>query len=183
MINIIQYTYVCIRYFVVVQSLSHVQFFETSWTAARQASLSFTISRSLLKLMSIESVMSSNYLILCCPLLLLHSIFPPSGYFQMSQLFASGGQSIEASPSVLPVNIQGWLLQDWLKVNWLWLVWSPCSQTTLKSRLIPHHSSKASVLWCSAFFMVQLSHLYMTTRKTIALMIWTFVGKSDVSAF
>ena len=109
--------------------------------------------------------------------------FPASESFWMSQLLASGGQSIEASPSVLPVNIQGWLLQDWLKVNWLWLVWSPCSQTTLKSPLIPHHSSKASVLWCSAFFMVQLSHLYMTTRKTLALMIWTFVGKSDVSAF
>ena len=90
---------------VVVQSLSHVQLFATPWTAAHQASLSFTISRSLLKLMSIESVMPSNHLLLCCPL----QCFPASGSFPVIQFFASGGQSIgaSASASVLPMNIQG----------------------------------------------------------------------------
>ena len=90
------------------QSLSHVQLFATPWTIACQASVSITNSQTLLKLMSIESVMPSNHLILCCPLLLPPSIFPGSGFFQMSQLFASGGQSIgvSASVSVLPMNIQ-----------------------------------------------------------------------------
>ena len=94
---------------VVVQSLSCIRLFATPCTAARQASLSFTISQSLLKLMSIESVMPSNYLILCHLLLLLPQSFPASGSFPMSQFFASGGQSIgaSASASVLPVNIQG----------------------------------------------------------------------------
>ena len=93
---------------VVFQMLSHVQFFVTPWTAARHTSLSFTISLSLLKLMSIESLMPSNHLILCHPLLLYPQSFPASGSFQMSQLFASGGQSIgvSASTSVLPMNIQ-----------------------------------------------------------------------------
>ena len=93
-----------------VQWLSRVRLFATPWTAAHQASLSFTISRSLLKFTSIESVMSSNHLILCHPLLLLPSVFPASESFPMSQLFTSGGQSIgaSASASVLPVNIQGW---------------------------------------------------------------------------
>ena len=95
-----------------VQSLSHVRPFATPWTAARQASLSFTISQSSLKLMSIESVMPSNHLILCCPLLL--SIFPALGSLLMSQLFASSGQSIgaPASASVLPMNIQGLFLLE-----------------------------------------------------------------------
>ena len=95
---------------VVVWSLSCVQLFVTPWTAARQASLSFTISQSLLKLMSIELVMPPNHLILCHPLLLLHSIFPASGSFPMSWLFTSGGQSIgvSASASVLPMNNQDW---------------------------------------------------------------------------
>ena len=89
----------------------------------------------------------------------------------MSQLFASGGQSIEvsASTSVLPMSTQGWFPLGWL-------VWSPCCPRDSKS-LLQHHSSKASILWCSAFFMVQLSHPYMTTRKTIALTRQTFVGK------
>ena len=89
-----------------VQSLSRVWLFATLWT--QQVSLSFTISQSLFKLMSIELVMLSNHLILCCPLLLLPSVFPASGSFLVSQFFASGGQSIGASASVLPVNIQGW---------------------------------------------------------------------------
>ena len=98
-----------------VQSVSHVRLFATPWTAARQASLSITNSRSLLKLMSIESVMPSDHLILCCPLLLLHSSFPASGSFQISQFFASDGQStgVSASPSVLPMNIQDWSPLGW----------------------------------------------------------------------
>ena len=92
-----------------VQSLSRVPLFVIPWTAARQASLSITNSQSLLKLMSIEPVMPSNHLILCCPFLLLPSSFPASGSFLVSQLFTSGGQSIgvSASASVLPMNIQG----------------------------------------------------------------------------
>ena len=93
---------------VVVQSLSHVWLFATPWTAAYKASLSFTISQSLLKLMSIELVMLSNHLILCHPLLLLPSIFPNIPTFLMSQLFPSGGQSFGDSASVLPMNIQDW---------------------------------------------------------------------------
>ena len=96
--------------------------------------------------------------------------FPASGYFPMSQFFTSGGQNIGASASVLPMNIQDWF-PFWL--DWLDLL---AVQGTLKS-LLQHHSSKASVLRCSAFFMVQLSHPYMTTGKTIALTRWTFVGK------
>ena len=114
-----------------VQLLSHVRLFVIPWTAACQASLSFTSSWSLLKLMSIESVMSSNHLILCRPLLLLPSIFPASGSFQMSQLFASGGQSIgvSASASVLPMNIQdlfplGWTEWISLQSKGLWRVFS-----------------------------------------------------------
>ena len=99
--------------------------------------------------------------------------FPASGSFQMSQFFTSGGQSIgvSASASVLPMNIQDWFpleLTGWISLQSL--------QGTLKS-LLQHHSSKASVLQHSAFFIVQLSHPYMTTGKTIALTIWTFVGK------
>ena len=97
--------------------------------------------------------------------------FPASGYFPMSQVFASGGQSTgdSASASVLPMNIQYWFPLSWL-------VWFPCSPRDSKS-LLQHHSLKASILWHSAFFMVQLSHPYMTTGKTIALTIWAFVSK------
>ena len=105
-------TWGCIScsHIVIVQLLSHVWLVDTPWTAAQQASLSFTVSWSLLKLMSIESVMSSSYLILCHPLILLPQSFPASGSFPVSCLFASGGQSIgvSASISVLPMNIQGW---------------------------------------------------------------------------
>ena len=99
----------------VVQSLSHVQLFATSWIAARQASLPFTISWSLLKLMSIELVMAFNHLVLCCPLLLLCQPFPASESFPMCQLFASGGQSIgvSTSASVLPMNTQDWSPPGW----------------------------------------------------------------------
>ena len=149
-----------------VQLLSWVQLLATPWTAACQASLSISNSRSLLfKLMSIESVMPSNHLILCCPLLLPPSIFLSIRVFPMSQFFSSGGQRIGASAlvSVLPMNIQ----------DWLYLL---AVQRTLKN-LLQQHSSKASILQCSAFFTVPLSHLYMTTVKTIALTRWTFVSK------
>ena len=157
----------CIQ-FSSVHSLSRVQVFATPWTAAHQASLSFTVFRSLLKLMSIESGMPSNNLILCCPLLLLPSIFPSIRIFSnQGQFFASGSQSIEvsASASVLPMNIQ-----DLFPLGLIGLI-------SLQSKEIQHHSSKASILWCSAFFIVQLSHPYMTTGKTIALTRCTFVSK------
>ena len=135
-----------------VQSLSCVHFV-TPWIAAHQASLCFTISQSLLKLMSIVSMMPSNHLILCRPLFSCPQSFPESG-----------GQSIEASASAsgLSVNIQGWF-----PLGLTGLI-SFVFQGTLKS-LLQHHSSKASVLRCPAFFMVQLSHPCMTTGKTVAL--------------
>ena len=142
--------------YVAVKLLSHLQLFETPCTAAHQAPLSSTISQSLLKFTWIESVM-------------LQSI-PASGSFPMGQLFTSGGQSIgtSASASVLPMSIQ-----ISFKIDWFALL---AVQGTLKS-LLQHHSSKASILQFSAFFMVQLSYPYMTTGKSRALTIWTFVGK------
>ena len=133
-----------------VQLLSRVQLFAIQWTAARQASLSITNTRSLLKLMSIESVMPSTHLILCCLLLLLPSIFPSIRVFPMSQFFASGGQSIGVSTSVLSMNIENFRIS--FRINRLDLL---AIQGTLKS-LLQHHSSEASVLWHSAFFIVQL---------------------------
>ena len=138
-----------------VQSLSCVQLFATSWTAACQAFLSFTNSGSLLKLMSIKSVMPSNHLILCCPLLSCLQSFPASESFPMSQFFSSGGQSIgvSASATVLPVNIQD--LFPWGLPGW-----------TLCSPRNSHESSPVPpILRRSAFFIVQLSHPYMTTEK------------------
>ena len=160
-----------------VQSLSCVWLFATPWTAACQASLSITNSRSLPKTMSTESVMSSNHLILCHPLLLLPSIFPASRSFQMSQLFTSGGQSIgaSASTSVLPMNTQ-----DWSPLGWTG--WVSLQSKGLFKSLLQHHSSKESILWRSDFFIVQLSHSYMITGKTIALTRWNFVDKV-MSAF
>ena len=132
--------------FIVVQLLSHIWLFATPWTAALQASLSFTVSRSLLKFMSIESVMLPNHLILCCPLLLLPSFFPSIGDFPMRQLFASGGQSIgaKASASVLPMNIQVWFPLGLtglfsLKSKGLWRVFS------------------STTIWRHLFFSAQLS--------------------------
>ena len=131
-------------------SLSHVWLFVTPWTAALQASLSFTISRSLLKLMSIKLVMPSSHLILCCPLLLLPSIFPSIRVFSIeSALHIRWPKYRTFSLSISPSKEYSGLISfrtDLLAV-----------QRTLKS-LIQHHSLKASVLWCSAFFMVQLSH-------------------------
>ena len=152
-----------------VQSLSRVWLFMTPWTAAHQASLSITNSRSLLKLMSLESVITSNHFILCS-LLLLPWIFPSIRVFS-TQFFTSGGQSIgvSASTSVLPMNIQGWFPLGW--AGWIFL------QSKGLLSLLQHHSSKASIPRRLGFYIVQLSHPYMTTGKTIALTIQTFVGK------
>ena len=137
---------------------------ETPWTAAWQASMSITNSQSLLKLMSIELVMPSKHLILCHPLLFLTSIFPSIRVFSNESLFTSGGQSIGASApaSVLPINEYSGLIS--FRIDWLDLL---AIQGTLKS-LLQHRSSKASILRCSAFFMVQLSHPYLTTGRNLA---------------
>ena len=130
-------------------------------TAAHQASLSFTISWSLLKLMSIESVMPSSHLILCRPILLLPLVPPSIRVFPMSQLFQSGGQSIavSASASVLPMNTQDW------SPLW-WTSWTSLQSMRLSIKsLLQHHSSKAPIFLCSVFSIVQLSHLYMTSGK------------------
>ena len=144
----------------------------TPWTAARQASLSITNSRSLLKLTSIESVIPSNHLILCHPLLLLPSIFPSIRVFSNeSALRIRWPKYWSFSVSISPSNEHPGLIS--FRMDWLDLL---AVQGTLKS-LLQHHSSKASVLLCSAFFMVQLSHPYMTIAKTIALTRQTFVDK------
>ena len=142
----------------------------TPWTAARQASLSITNSQSLPKPMSIESVMPSNHLILCRPLLLLSSIFPRISVFSNeSALRIRRPKYWSFSFNISPSNEHPGLIS--FRTDWLDLL---AVQGTLKS-LIQHHSSKVSILLHSAFFIVQLSHPYMTTGKTIALTRWTFV--------
>ena len=144
----------------------------TSWTAAYQASLFITSSWSLLKLMSIESVMPSNHLILCCPLLLLPSIFPSIRVFSSESVFPIRWPKYWSfSFSIRPSNDYSGLFS--FRMDWLDLL---AVQGTLKS-LLQHHSSKASILRRSAFFPVQLSYPCMTTGKTIALTRRTFVGK------
>ena len=155
-----------------VQSLSRVLLFATPWTAACQASLSITKSWNLLKLMSIYSVMTSYHLILCCPLLFPPSTFPSSRVFSSESILCIrwpkyGSFSFKISPS----NEYSGLIS--LRIDWFDLL---AVQVTLKS-LLQHHSSKASVLQCSTFFIVQLSHPYRTIGKTIALTRHTFVGK------
>ena len=143
----------------------------TSWTAVCWASLFITNSQSLLKLMSIESVMSSNHLILCCPLLLPLSIFPGIRVFSNeSVLWIRWPKYWSFSFSISPSNEY----PDWFPLGWTG--WISLQSKALKS-LLQHHSSKASILLHSAFFIVQLSHLYMTTGKTKALTRWMFVGK------
>ena len=160
-----------------VQSLSHVGLFVTPWTAARQVSLSITNSQRLLKLMSIESVMPSSHLILCRPLLLLPSVFPSIRVFSNeSTLCMRWPKYWSFSFSISPSNEHSGLIS--FRMDWSDLL---AVQGTLKS-LLEHHSSRASILLCSAFFIVQLSHPHMTTGKTIALTRWTFVGK-EMSAF
>ena len=165
------------RYFLSVQSvksLSYVRLFMTPWTTARQASLSITNSRSLLKLMSIESVMPSKHLILCHPLLLLPSIFPSIRVFSdESVLCIRWPKYWSFSFSISPSNEYLGLIS--FRMDWLDLF---AVQGTFKS-LLQLHSSKASILWHSAFFTVQLSHPYMTTGKTIAFT----EQQSNVSAF
>ena len=154
----------------VVQSLSRVRLFAPPRTAACQASLFFTISQSFLKLVSIESMMPSNISSSVTPFSSCLQSLPASGSLLMSWLFTSGGQRIGAlaSASVLPMNIQEISFRtDLLAV-----------QGTLKS-LLQHHSSKASILQHSAFFMVQLLHLYTTAGKTIALTMRTFVSSHE----
>ena len=144
----------------VVQLLNCVRLFVTPWTAGSQASLSFSISQSFLKLMSNKSVMPSNYFFLCCTRLLLRSIFPASGSFPMSCLFSSGGQCIgaSASASILPMNIQGWFHLGLTSL--ISLQYEGLARVFFNTKV-----QKASILQHSAFIMVQLSHPYMTTGK------------------
>ena len=147
-----------------IQLLSHVGLFATPWTAARQASLSITNFQSLLRIIPIESVMPYNHLILCCPLLLLPSIFPSIRVFSNeSVLHIRWPKYWSFSFSISPSNDHPGLIS--FRMDWLDLL---AVQGTLKS-LLQHHSSKASILRCSAFFIVQLLHPYMTTGKTIPL--------------
>ena len=149
---------------------SCVQLFVTPWIAALQVSLSFTISQSLLKLMSIESMMPSNHLILCHPLLL--SVFPSIRIFShKSALCIRWPKDWSFSFSISPSNEYSRLIS--FRIDWFDLL---AVQGTLKS-LLQHHSLKASILWSSAFFVVQLLHPYMTTGKNTVLTTWTFVGK------
>ena len=142
---------------------------ETPWTAVQQTPLSFTVSWSSLKLRSVESVMHPAVSSSVAHFSSCRQSSPASGPFPVSQLLASGGQSVgaSASASVLPMNIQSWTPLGWTDT---------AVQGTLRS-LLQHHSFKAPVLRCSAFFMVQLAHPYMTTGKTTALTRSTFVGK------
>ena len=159
-----------------VQLLSRDGLFVTQWITARQASLFITNSQNLLTLMSTESVMPSNHLVLCRPLLLPPSIFPSIRVFSSdSVLRIRWPKYWSFSFSISPSNEYSRLIS--FRMDWLDLL---AVQGTLKS-LLQCHSSKASILRRSALFIVQLSHPYMTTGKTIALTRWTFVGK--ISAF
>ena len=152
--------------------LSRVQLFTTIWTIACQVSLSFIISWSLLRLMSIELMMPSNYLLLCLPLLIMPSIFPSiSAFSNESVLCIKWPKYWSFSFSISPPSEYSGLIS--FRMDWLDLL---AVQGTLQS-LLQHHSSKASILRHSAFFIVQLSHPYMTTGNTIALTRWTFVNK------
>ena len=156
-----------IYYCVVVQSLSHIRLFVTPWTAAHQAPLSFTISWSLFTFMSIESVMQFNHLIFCYSLLLLPSISPSISVFSnKSALHIRWPKYWCFNFSISPSNIYSGLIS--YRIDWFDLF---AVQRTPKS-LLQYHNLKASILLHSAFFMVQLSHPFMTTGKTIALTIW-----------
>ena len=150
-------------YIVVVQLLHCVWLFATPWTEACQASLYFTISLSLFKLMSIESVMPPNHLIFCCPLLLLSSIFPIIRVFSNeSVLHIRYPKYWSFSFSIISSKEHPGLIS--FKMDWLDLL---AVQGTLKS-LLQHHTLKATILWYSALFLIQLLHLYVTTGKTMA---------------
>ena len=155
-----------------VQSLSRVLVFVTPWTGAHQASLSITSSQSLLKLISIESVMPSNHLILCHPLLFLPSILPSLRIFSNELVLRIRCPKYrDFSFYTSSSNEYSGLI--FFRIDWFDLL---AVQGIFKS-LLQHHISKASILWCSGFFMVHPSHQYMTTGKTIALTLWNFVGK------
>ena len=151
---------------------SCVQLFETPWSAALQASLCFTVSRSFLKLMSIESVMPSNHLILCRPLLLLPSIFPSIRVFSKELTLCIRGPKYWSFNFSISLSNE-YAVFIYFRTDWFDLLEV---QGTLKI-LLKHHRLKTSILRHSAFFVIQISHLYMTTGKTIALTIWTFVCK------
>ena len=156
---------------VVVQFLTCVQFFVTSGTVAHQGPCP-PLSGSFLKFMSTESGMLSKHLILCCPLLLLPSVFPSIRIFSNeSVLHIRWSKYCSFSFSISPSDEHSGLIS--IRIDWLDLL---AVQRTLKS-LLQHHTSKASIHWHSAFFIVQLSHPYMTTGKTTALTRWTFAGK------
>ena len=162
---------------VAVQALSRVRLFANPWTTAHQAPLSFTISWSLLKLISIESVIPSNHLIPCYPLLLL-SIFASIRIFSnKSALHSRWPKYCSFSLSISSFSGDSGLIS--FRIDWFDLL---AVQRTLKN-FHQYHSGKASILWFSAFFMVQLSHSYLTTGKTIALIIQTFVGKVIVVVY
>ena len=162
----------CYFQFSSVQPLGHVQLFATPWTAVRQASLSIINSWSLLILMSIESMMLSNHLILCLPLLLPPSIFPSIRVFSNESVLCIRWPKYWSFSFIIsPSNEYSGLISS--RMDWLDLL---AVQGTLKS-LLQHHSSKASIL-CSAFFIIQLSHPYLTTGKPIAMTRRTFVDSS-----
>ena len=144
----------------------------TPWTPPRQASLSFSLSWSLLRFMSIELVMLFSHLILSCPLLLLPSVFPSI------KVFSSELTLHIRWPKRLELQLQHQFFQWIFRVDFLynWLVWPSCCPRDSQS-LLQHHNSKTSILWCSAFFMAQLSHPWMTRGKTTALIIWSLVGE------
>ena len=151
-----------------IQLLSHVRLFAAPWTAACQTCLSITNSQILSKLMSIESVMPSGHLILCCPLLFLPSIFPSIRVFSNESALCIRWPKYWSFSIIPSSEFSGFIS---FRIDWLDLL---AVQGTLKS--VPqYHSSKASILQCSAFFMVQLSHPYMTTGKNIALTRWTLL--------
>ena len=156
-----------------VQSLSHIRLLATPWTAPCQASLSNTNSQSLLKLMSTELVIPSNHLILCHPLLLPSSIFPSIRVFSNESVLCIRWPKYWCfSFNINPSNEYSGLIS--FRIDWFDLL---AVQGTLKS-LLQHHSSKASILQHSALFIVQLSHPYVTTRKTISLTIWICFSKA-----
>ena len=166
-----------LAFIIVVHLRSCIQLFATPWTIACQASLSFTSSWNLLRFLSIESVMPSNHLILCHPLLFLPLIFPSIRVFSKQlALHIRWPKYWSFSFSNSPSNKHLGLIS--FRIDWFDLF---VVQETLKS-LLQHHSWKASILWCSAFFMDQFSYLYMTTGKNIALTT-LFCRQSDVSAF
>ena len=154
----------------VFQLLRHVRILVTPWTTVHQASLSYIISQSLLQLRSFELVMPSNHLTLCCPLLLLPSVFPSIRVFS-SKLAVHIMWPKYWSFSISPSNEYSGLIS--FRIDWFDFL---AVQGTLKS-LLQQRNSKALILWCLAFFMVQLTHPSMSTGKTVALTIWTFVSK------